>query len=363
MFQIRTCKGSKKVSNRIKMFVLSHLCLNLRVVLEERKVVPSKKCRIKLLAKYFQFWKEFIYQKKHRLEKVDDFIKRLKEKRKEVVPSNNNKQQNVQKQVSNYQNRFEAQKDIIALQKLKLEKQNKIIETLKLGIITQDLAKSLEMTKSEFREIFRNSINLKQKAAPLLDDLPKRTLNLEIKTEKVPKLVIEMEKRAQERALKRQIIMERKRIIDKEKKQMAELILEQKRIRDEEERKRNLEILKQKRRIEMELERIRQINRQKYMNDLRKAQNFYQKRLKSRMFNRFLLNIEKKHDSIVKSKEFYCISLIKKSYCKWLLFKQEIERKRFKKAILLHRKTVLRKHLGLFKLVSHNSPFTIKTLT
>ncbi|CAH1156216.1 unnamed protein product [Phaedon cochleariae] len=176
-----------------------------------------------------------------------------------------------------YKHRFTAQKDIINKQKAKLNEQNKIIEELKFGIIREDLLKSIENTKVNIREIFANcSESVKCKVPITLVEEAKFTVN----TQKAPNIIQKMEQRAVERAQKRQIIQERKRIMEEHRQRLLEEAIERKKCLEEEDKKRNLEIMKEKRRKELEMERTRQANKQRYLNDLDTAIKFH---------NRFVL--------------------------------------------------------------------------
>lgn len=337
----------------------------------------------KLIKNYFTSWKTFVNNKKKRMqneqriadqhEKLENFLKKIKKTQKvkankietdtqnrkmsknkvqNYTPDNKKINKNVHEQENKYKHRFQAQQNIINVQKTKLEQQCKLIEDLKLGKITVEIAKSLENTKNEIREIFsKSSAKIKCRISPLIEDVSNKSINFELRTDKAPKIIQEMEKRAQERALKRQIILERKRIIDEEKKRVAALILEQKRIQDEEEKKRNLEAMKEKRRKEMELHKIRRINKEKYFNNLNKAIELHERHLKFFGLKCFVKLVIIKRDNMEKSIQFYDQFLVKKCFNKWLLYYREIESKINERADLFYKNKILIKYIDKFKLV------------
>lgn len=335
----------------------------------------SSRKNLILMRKYFTSWKNSVTNEKQKIkyegemtnqkEKLDKFFKKIKRLKRqknqskvnvqpsentEIKPNNSYKPQI--KDYNIYKHRYKAQQNIITQQKIKLEKQTKLIEDLKLGKITEELSKSLETTKSEIREIFsKSSAKVKCKVSPLLEDLPKKLVDLQLRTEQAPKIIQQMEKRTAERALRRQMILERKKIMDEERKRMAELILEQKRVQDEEEKKRNLMAIKEKRRKEMELQKLRQLNKEKYLNNLNKALRYHNEKLKKHGLYAFVEILTVKHKNIEKSLQFYEMLIKKRSFFNWRNHRIETEKKTNEKADLFYRTKLLKKYINLFKSV------------
>lgn len=159
---------------------------------------------------------------------------------------------------STYKNRYDAQKNIIQMQKAKLEEQSKIIQDMKIGIISDDLLRSIENTKTNIREIFGNcSSKIKYKIPLILSD-ESRFL---VSSHKVPRIVQKIEQRALERAQNREIILERKRIIEEARQKMLQEAIEKKKVLEEQEKKKSLELIKERRQKEMEADKIRQVNK------------------------------------------------------------------------------------------------------
>ncbi|KAJ8928021.1 hypothetical protein NQ314_019432 [Rhamnusium bicolor] len=271
----------KKPLNSVKNYVLNNqnvsehsvdilgsslIKINTREILKPK----VKICNNVLIDKYFNIWRETVKMKKEKVEllenkieqkeKLDKFIKKLKKCKKQeqanYLKEETECREKMSKQLkpfSNYKNRFNAQKTIIDMQKAKLEEQNKIIEELQLGIIREDLLKSIANTKTNIREIFKNcSEKIKCKASIIFTEEKQEFM---INSQKAPKVIQQMEQRALQRAQKRQIILERKRLIEKARKQMVEEAIEKKRAMEEEEKKKNLEAIKERRKKELELEK------------------------------------------------------------------------------------------------------------
>lgn len=374
-------KGNEEIRENFK--TVKHLIEQILMKVPESRVNNSTVTR-----KYFNYWKKHLDDKKEKMEnqreamsqkeKLNNFfnkIKRLKtknnstnEKTCENQTNDSNSKENCLNETdivnakpnekstkkiygTIYKSRFQAQQDIIAVQKMKLDQQNKVIEDLKLGKITEELSKSLETSKTDIREIFaKSSTRTKCKIVPLLEDI-NNIRNFQLKSEKAPKIVQAMEQRAEKRALRRQIILERKRIIDEENKRMAELTLERKRIQDEEEKKRNLEELKERRRKEMQIQKIRQKNIEIHTNNVNRAIHLYHLKLKMFGFKAFRTIIRIKHENVAKSEKFLVDSLVKKCFHTWLKLHLGIEAKINEKADAHYRAKTLVKYVRLFKMV------------
>ncbi|XP_074029729.1 uncharacterized protein isoform X2 [Leptinotarsa decemlineata] len=323
--------------------------------------------------KYFNLWRKYVRTKNEKLaivqekinqeEKLENFIKNLKNtknKRRYEYCDNNEVEDVVHysngavfntsllEPCSNYKNRFKAQKNIIEMQKAKLEEQNKIINELKLGIIQEDLLQSIENTKVNIREIFSNcSEKMKCKAPIILIEKP----NLKISSQKIPKVVQQMEQRALQRAQNRQIILQRKRLIEENRQRMLEEVIERKRALEEEEKKRNLEMLKERRRKELEIEKHRQANKQRYMDNVNRATKFYNKILVQQCFKKLYINFQKNKEKHLFACYYYDKILLKQSFGCWMnyieslyVLKIEIADSQYEYKILKRAMAVWRQH-------------------
>lgn len=249
-----------------------------------------------------------------------------------------------------FKHRFKTQKEIIDLQKAKLEEQSRMIEDLKLGIIRDELSKSLESTKSELREIFsKSSTQVKCKMAPNGIKLEGSLASLIVNSSKAPKFLQQMERRAVERARNREIILERKRIIDEEKKRALEEAIEQKKAQDEEEKRRNLEMIREKQRAELERQKIIQMNKEKYLADLKKSNRFYRIKILKRCFGGLQCNVYISKNNELRAESLYEKHLKRNCFGCWKRFINEKYREQYEKADILFRRRVLKQSLQSWK--------------
>uniref|UniRef100_A0A6P7FEG6 Caldesmon-like n=1 Tax=Diabrotica virgifera virgifera TaxID=50390 RepID=A0A6P7FEG6_DIAVI len=290
-----------------------------------------------LSEKYFNIWKTAVELKKdqkrqeeaklNQTTKLDTFMKKLKKRRKSEKEGINIKEEkakirvvvkdvssSVVKPCSSFKNRFDVQKSIIELQKSKLEEQNRIIQDLKLGIINDDLLKSIENTKINIREIFGSCSGKNKYKIPLiLGEEPKFSITSQV----APKIVQKMEQRALERAKNREIILERKKLIEEKRERMLQEAIERKRVLEEEEKKRSLEIIKERRRKEMEMEKIRCMNKQKYMAKLNTAVEFYNRLLLKQTLLQLYSYMKDGRDKRFLAVDYYEKKILKESIVSW----------------------------------------------
>ncbi|XP_018576015.1 coiled-coil domain-containing protein 191 [Anoplophora glabripennis] len=315
-----------------------------------------------LTKKYFLLWKKTVKHKieKKKLprntldqkEKLERFFKRIKQhtkrekscSKKETLCTNISQQKPPSPQI--YENRYKAQKSIIIMQKAKLEEQNKVIEELKMGVIREDLLKSIENTKNNIREIFSNCSSKVKCKVPVV--VIQETQQFKIRTQKAPKIVQQLEQRALLRAQKRQLVLETKRLIEEARQKMLEEAIENKRVMEEEERKRNLEIIKERRKKELEQEKVRQANKQKYLESLNKAINFYNKLTLAKCFKKLYKNCQTNKANALLAKEHYETKTLKRNIYRWCDFVEDTYKLKYEIADAHFTYTVLKKTLKIW---------------
>ncbi|CAG9761157.1 unnamed protein product [Ceutorhynchus assimilis] len=241
-------------------------------------------------------------------EKLDDFITNLKShqhesRKKSSIIIKKTLIKNYENSES-FKNRFKSQKAIIDLQRSKIDEQTKIINELKLGIIREDLIKSIENTKINIREIFSNCSGKLLAQAPMIQAVEERK-KMMITSQKVPKTYQKMHQRAIERANYREIILERKRLIEETRQKLLEEAIEKKKVLEEEERKRNLEIISEQRKKERHLQKMRREKTQEYERKFLLATNFHKKLLMQQSFKKVLINFLKSKENHSLATEYY----------------------------------------------------------
>ncbi|KAF2905752.1 hypothetical protein ILUMI_00429 [Ignelater luminosus] len=324
-------------------------------------------CRnsLNLVKEFFERWRYFTRKKKeHRSdleqqieqkEKIDNFLKRLKKLQnnksqqcnsitKLECNSNNSNIKELMSLTHHsktpesacYKHRFEAQQSIIQMQKQKLIRQEKVIQELKLGKLGKEINQSLEETEKEIRETLNKcSVKVKSKMGPTFkveNIVEDETLNFQINSGKAPKIVQQMEKRALERERKRQIILERKQLLDKLKKEAIQMEIEKKKVLDEEERKKHIREIKERRRKEMEIQQLKQIRKQKFLENCERADNLYRRKLVKFAFKGFSKLMIIKEDNEIRSELFYEKHLKKICWNSWKKYIMDIENSRVIKA-------------------------------
>ncbi|KAG5897473.1 hypothetical protein JTB14_031099 [Gonioctena quinquepunctata] len=271
--------------------------------------------------KYFNLWREVVEIKKEKVniieskinqaDKLNNFIRKLKKRKKS---EKNNKHETVEilkeesadnpvkyvmnypKPSSNYKNRFNAQKAIIELQKAKLERQNEIIEDLKLGIIQEDLLNSIENTKTNIREIFSD-------CSEKIKCSENRATN---------------GKKSSGEGTKPRDYFEKETVNEEKRQRLLEEAIEKKKALEEEEKKRQLDMMKERRKKELEQEKIRQANKQRYMDNMNRAIEFHNGILVEQCFKKLKINLQKSKERYLLACQHYERTLLKRSFGNWI---------------------------------------------
>lgn len=269
-----------------------------------------------ILRKYFTKWKKTAKKKDlivsdRESEKLDEFIENLKCYKNEkqlsrVVATNPGSEANNQiiESAQSFKNRYKSQKEIIKIQRSKIENQTKIIDELKLGIIREDLLKSMENTKIEIRDIFNNCSGRLIIKAPLLQP-PENRDKIMILSQKAPNVLQKMQQRAIERAQYRNIILERKKLIEETRQKLLEEAIEKKKVLEEEERKRNLEAINEQRRKDLISQKRRLERKQEFESKFRLAKQFYEHLLVKQSFRKLQINFNKAQEHQTLAEQFY----------------------------------------------------------
>ncbi|CAG9785649.1 unnamed protein product [Diatraea saccharalis] len=191
----------------------------------------NKKVAIKFLEK----WKAFVTKRKeilnkHRQECLNTFFDKVAKKKMDAKQSNDfvNKTKMLARDYSTYQQRYQVQKHIIALQKAKLEEQNRLIEELKYNRIIEASRQSVDAMKDEIRKTYFDiDRQLKPKIKCLTNELKLQQIeepSLVLHCLKVPRFLQRMEKRAREREEKHAIIRERRRQMEEERVRLKQQV-------------------------------------------------------------------------------------------------------------------------------------------
>ncbi|GBP80476.1 Coiled-coil domain-containing protein 191 [Eumeta japonica] len=320
-----------------------------------------------LYKKYIQKWRMYIERKKEtilqkRKVALDNFFDKLKEKKliknKDANIQNRNKIKLLVKDYNTYQHRYKMQQHVIALQKAKLEEQNKIIEQLKYNKIIEaskqsvdDMRETVRMAYSEIDRHLRPKIKCLSNELKL-HELQEPTLILHCL--KVPQFLQRMEKRAREREEKHAVIRERRRQMEEERirlKQQADLAKAQ---MDKEEKMKIMKELREKRKRE-KIESIRKKQRAERMRALTvMADLHYERNLLTKYGIRaFVRLIELKRDNECKAKSHCVFQLKKNVFLNWMWYTEDMWFDRNYRAEDFRRKKLMRKVFAAFKKNHH----------
>ncbi|XP_045534708.1 coiled-coil domain-containing protein 191 [Papilio machaon] len=309
--------------------------------------------------KYFQKWKIFTdtrRQTKEREIAINKFFDKLTEKKNSTKQSTEsvNKTKLHVRDYNTYQHRYKVQKNIIALQKMKLNEQNKVIEQLKYNKIIESSKQSLETMRDEIcKTYYQIDRQLKPKIKCLTNELKIREIEepaLVLHCLKVPQFIQRMEKRAREREEKHAMIRERRRQMEEERirlKQQTELAKAE---MDKEEKLKRMKELKEKRKKE-KIENIRKKQHAERMRALIvMADIHYEKNLMAKYgINPLRKLMAIKLDNMVKAKSHYFFQVKKNVFLHWMWYTEDMWLERNYIAEDFYRKKILRKTFNSFK--------------
>ncbi|XP_072938754.1 uncharacterized protein [Epargyreus clarus] len=314
-----------------------------------------------LIRKYANRWMEYVKRKQRensdhrRLANINNFFDRLEKRKASITQKPGpNKAKLQARDYNTYQHRYKVQKHIIALQKAKLEQQNRVIEQLKYNKIIDVSRQSLDCMKEDVRKTYYEiDKHLKPKIKCLTNELKIRDIDdtsLVLHCLKVPQFLQRMEARAREREEKHALIRERRKQIEEERvrlKQQAELAkLEM----DKEEKAKRIKELREKRRKE----KIENIRKKQHAERLRAlivmADLHYEKNLTAKYGIRPLkLLMQLKSDNVEKAKAFHQFQLKKNIFLHWMWYTEDMWYERNFKADEFYRKKLLKKTFSCFK--------------
>lgn len=281
-------------------------------------------------------------------EKLNSFMKQLRKKGKsEVIESS--KADN--KMLIPMENRYNAQKTIIETQKQKLEEQNKLIEELKLGIIKEDLFRSINNIKVDLHEIFGDCTD-KTKLLKIHLNLSENREKFMLNSQKAPKFVHQMEEKAVQRAQNRELILERKRIIEEHRRRLLEQALENKRVLEETEKRKHLQLMAERRKRELELEKLRQANKERFLNKVEKADCLYKRTILRHSFRKLIYNCRNNQHNQLVAVQHHESTLKQRYLYKWFDLVDDLWKLKNHIADALHSHTLLRQVFRMWHAVS-----------
>ncbi|KAG6459213.1 hypothetical protein O3G_MSEX011261 [Manduca sexta] len=334
--------------------------LNIKPILVEMR--SYQKIRMK---KYVEKWRKYVRKRQEVINQqrqiaLSNFFNKLEKKKANVNQSLDsvNKAAALARDYSTYQHRYKVQRQIIALQKAKLEQQNRLIEELKYNKIIEASRQSVDTMREEVRKTYYEiDRQLKPKIKCLTNELKIPEIDestLALQCLKVPQFLQRMEKRAREREEKHAMIRERRRQMEEERlrlKQQAELAKAE---MDKDEKMKRIKELREKRKKE----KIDAIRRKQFTERMRAlivmADLHYEKHLLMKFGMRPLKRLLKiKQDNIDKAISHYTFQLKKNVFLHLMWYTEDMVFERNFKAEEFYRKRVLYRAFACLKQNHH----------
>ncbi|XP_058453243.1 uncharacterized protein LOC131431502 [Malaya genurostris] len=290
-----------------------------------------------LLKQYFFKWLQFtilekiskgaglISTREQKLKRINDFINNIRANKKKAIKSNISKSQTTYVK-KDYEHRMKVQQDIIELQKLKLERQERIITELKLSKFSEAAKLSKMEIQNELHKAMRNGhvrLRAKAKCIQIVGNMKNDTTDedelrkLQAQGLMIPKFLAKMQQRALERGHKHQEAKERRMRMEKEREENKLAAEEAKRLEDEEARKKRYREMREKRKLEKLQKIIREQERQAWIANNQIAKEFRLLKLKRLGIFAFKLLLGIRRDNerrAMAARRRYCK---KKCFRKW----------------------------------------------
>ncbi|GAB0090946.1 uncharacterized protein DMENIID0001_057310 [Sergentomyia squamirostris] len=329
-----------------------------------------------LLRKYFLKWIHYttvekvskcqgISTKNDRIGKIDAFLNKIREeKRRGGKKTSNPENPDVQKPpakeesiilAKKYRTKLKIQQDIIEYQKLKLERQERMITELRLSKLSEE-ARNFKMDlKNELKQVAKTGdirVRTKAKCLQIVSNLrdEEDENKLTAYGSVIPRFLAQMQERALERNLRHDRVKERRRQLEREREEEKYAQEEEKRREDEEAKKARIEALREKRRREKQEKLRREQERQTWIMNCRRANDFYRTHLLKiygiGAFRKLLLRKKRFETKAVSFRKVYRMRVC---FRKWKAYTKSIWDKKHKKAEEFHGVFVLRQSMRLWK--------------
>uniref|UniRef100_A0A182NU19 Sfi1 spindle body domain-containing protein n=1 Tax=Anopheles dirus TaxID=7168 RepID=A0A182NU19_9DIPT len=258
--------------------------------------------------------------REQKLKRINDFISNIRHSRKKGTlrskPSTDSGQPTSVKK--EYEHRLKVQQDIIELQKLKLERQERIITELKLSKFSEAAKISKMEIQSELLKAARTGhvrLRAKAKCIQIVGNIKADTSEedemrkLQAQGLMIPKFLAKMQQRALERSQRHQEAKERRMKLEKEREDAKQAAEEAKRQEDEDARKRRYREMREKRKFEKLQKIIREQERQAWIANNEIAKEFRLLKLKRFGMHAFklLLGVRRENErrSIAYRRRYY----------------------------------------------------------
>lgn len=264
---------------------------------------------------------------------------------------------------------MKVQQDIIELQKLKLQRQERLITEMKILKFSEMLKESKNEIKKELMLAKRGNVKLRIKARCIqlaadisLDPEEEDRRKILAQGLEVPKFLAKMQERAAERNMRHEEARERRIKLEQDKEEVKTAAEIAKKMEDEEVRRKRMLEMHDKRRREKNIKIIREQERQKYMEDMVRVKAFYARKLMQRIgFKVFELLILLKRTNHKKATIHRRCMCIKKHLILWHLNTKAVWDFKKQQAYELYQVMLIRNYFAIWKHVRqiHKSKFLV----
>lgn len=268
-----------------------------------------------------------------------------------------------------YEHKLKSQQDIIELQKLKIQRQERMITEMKLAKFSEMLKESKNDLKMELINAKRGNTKLRAKARCIEmaanikpDPVEEERRKLLAQGLVVPIFLQKMQERAFERLARHEKAQERRLKLETDKEEMKTAAEISRRLEDEEVKRKRLVEMREKRRQEKMAKVLKEQERQRFQENLKKARDFYVKRLMQRIgFRVFELLIRLKRTNHKKSTIHRRKMCMKKCFNVWHINAEIVWDHKRAQADRLYDLSVLRASITIWQHVHkiHKSKFLV----
>ncbi|XP_052867937.1 uncharacterized protein LOC128273904 [Anopheles cruzii] len=303
--------------------------------------------------------------REQKLKRINDFISNIRHSRKKgalrgAKPAVGSSQPTSVKK--EYEHRLKVQQDIIELQKLKLERQERIITELKLSKFSEAAKISKAEIQSELLKAARTGhvrLRAKARCIQIVGNIRHDTAEedemrkLQAQGLMIPKFLAKMQQRALERSQRHQEARDRRLRMEKEREDAKVAAEEAKRLEDEEDRKRRYREMREKRKFEKLQKIIREQERQAWIANNQIAKEFQLLKLKRFGMYAFRLLLGIRHENERRSIAYRRRYYKRKYFRKWWSFTNALWENKKAMADGLHESKVLALALRHWKMYMH----------
>ncbi|KAH8283062.1 hypothetical protein KR054_011935 [Drosophila jambulina] len=343
-----------------------------------------------IMRKYFLKWIHFTTLEKiereqghvcqardNRVQKINAFLDKVRQekKRQRTVQATDGaaetnkitqkcleKREEAVKMAKQFKNKLKVQQDIIDLQRIKLERQERLIMQLKLSKLSDEAKEAREDLKQELKTVIRcgdPKAKAKAKCLQLIGSLrdadDEEMARLQGKALLQPRFLQHMQERAMERSVRHEQARQRRAQADAEREAAKVALEEAKRQEDEEAKRLRIEVLKEKRRQEKMAKILKERERQRFIENQRKAVEFSRRLLLRRIgMEGFKRLLQRKRDNLVKSEEFRRRMFTKNAFQSWRNYTAYKQREKLVKAQMCWHRIVKRRALYAWMLYAQN---------